>query len=257
MIYINNKEKLIRIKKERNIFIITDFDRTLTTKQSEPSMGIVPEYLGGKCLEERLKLFNYYRPIELNYILEENIKQKHMRNWARQSFDLVSKYITQKIINKSLENANLHLRCGTKEFLKSVEANPIIVMSSGVGNIVEGFLKKENCLSENTTIVSNFYEFTDNKTFIDLDKIMATSNKEYERIPDDLKCKIENKKAGLLFGDLVEDLNMINKTMIEKTLTFGFLDDNIEENLNKFNKNFDIVLTGEEDFIAVKNVLKI
>ena len=49
MIYINNKEKLERIKKEKDFFVITDFDRTLTTKSSEPSMGVVPEYLGGEC----------------------------------------------------------------------------------------------------------------------------------------------------------------------------------------------------------------
>ena len=69
MIYINNNEKLNRIRKEKDIFVITDFDRTLTTKQSEPSMGVIPKFLGGKCLEERLKLYNHYRPIELDYSL--------------------------------------------------------------------------------------------------------------------------------------------------------------------------------------------
>ena len=70
MIYINNEKKLKRIKNEKDIFVITDFDRTLTTKESEPSMGIIPEYLGGKCLEERLKIFKHFRPIELDYTID-------------------------------------------------------------------------------------------------------------------------------------------------------------------------------------------
>ena len=258
MIYINDKEKLNKIKQEKDIFVITDFDRTLTTKQSEPSMGVVPEYLGGKCLEDRLKIFNHYRPIELDYSLEDEVKQKYMRDWAQESYNLLSKYITKEIIDKSLENANLHLRTGAKEIFEDLKAKniPIVIMSSGIGNIVEEFLKKENYVAKNVSIVSNFFEFENDKAYIDLNNIMATSNKEYERIPSDIKCKIENKKAGLLFGDLVEDLKMVRKEDLNKILTFGFLDEKIESNIEKFNKNFDIVLTGNEDFGTVKEILR-
>ena len=258
MIYINNKEKINRIKNIKDFFIVTDFDRTLTTKQSEPSMGIIPKFLGGKCLEERLKIFNHYRPIELDYTLEEELKQKYMRDWAKESFNLLSKYVTEEVVAKSLINANLHLRIGVKEFLKKLnEKNiPVIIMSSGIGNIVEGFLKKENCLYNNTVIVSNFFEFCENKVKIDLNNIMSTSNKEYIRTPKNVRDKIENKNAGLLFGDLVEDLKMVNKEILNKTLTFGFLDDNVEDNLEKFNNNFDIVLTENADFNIVKDILR-
>ena len=257
MIYVNNEEKLKRLKKENDFFVVTDFDRTLTTKQSEPSMGIIPEYLGGKCLEERLKIFHHYRPIELDYSLDKEIKQELMQEWAKASFNLLSKYITEDIIDKSLENANLHLRNGAKDFLDDLNSKniPVIVMSSGIGNIVEAFLGKENCLYNNY-IVSNFFEFDKEKAIIDLEDIMATSNKEYKRIPESVKKDaIENKKAGLLFGDLVEDLKMVEKEKLNNTLTFGFLDENIENNLEEFNKNYDIVLTENEDFNTVKKIL--
>lgn len=257
MIYINNKEKLNRIKKENDFFVITDFDRTLTTKSSEPSMGIVPEYLGGKCLEERLKIFNHYRPIELDYTLEKELKEKYMREWARESFTLLSKYITEENIEKSIENANLHLRNGAKEFLQELNSKniPVIIMSSGIGNIVKGFLRKENCIYNNTYIVSNFFEFDTGKANIELEDLMATSNKDYSRISEDVKCKIENKNIGLLFGDLVEDLKMLNKDKLKNTLTFGFLDTNIEKNIEEFNKSFDIVLTENSDFNDIKKIL--
>ena len=49
---------------------------------------------------------------------------------------------------------------------------------------------------------------------------------------------------------------MINKEKLENTLTFGFLDENIENNIEKFNKNFDIVLTENGDFKEVQKILE-
>lgn len=215
-------------------------------------------YLGGECYVERTKIFKHYRPIELDYTLEKEVKESYMRQWAKESFKLLSKYITEEIVNKSLINANLHLREGTKDFLKDLNIKniPIIVMSSGIGNIVKGFLQKENCIYDNTVIVSNFFEFEKEKAKIDLENLMSTTNKEYIKIPEDIRKNLESKKACLLFGDLVEDLKMINKEKLENTLTFGFLDENIENNLDKFNNNFDIVLTEDGDFKEVQKILE-
>jgi hypothetical protein len=129
-------------------------------------------------------------------------------------------------------------------------------MSSGIGNIVEGYLKKQKCLNNNTYIISNFFEFENNKAKINLKKIMATSNKEYKKIPEDIRSTIESKKYGLLFGDLVEDIKMLDKKMLRNTITFGFLDEKVENNLEQFNKNFDIVLTKKGDFNDVIKLLK-
>ena len=86
---------------------------------------------------------------------------------------------------------------------------------------------------------------------------MATSNKEYERIPKNIREKLEQKNKLILLGDLVEDIKMINKENLKNTLTIGFLDENIEQNLEKYNNNFDIVLTENSNFKDVKNILNI
>ena len=204
MIYINNKEKVNNLKESTNFYVITDFDRTLTTKESEPSMGIIPRYLGGECLKKRTEIFEYYRPLELDYNIPPEEKTEIMKEWAQKSFTLLSNYITEEIVHKSLENANIYLRNGVKEFF--IEMNnknvPVIVMSSGVGNIVKEFLKKENCLFNNVEIISNFFEFINGKPYIDFNNIMAVSKKEYKKIPENIRNKIEGKDA-FLFGDLV------------------------------------------------------
>lgn len=258
MIYINNQEKINNFKKE-NFYIITDFDRTLTTKESEPSIGIVPNYLGGKCLEERMKIFNYYRPLELDYTLDIIEKQKIMKEWANKSFTLLSKYITEDNINKALENANMHFRKGVKEFLTKMNTMniPVIIMSSGVGNIVKAFLEKEKCLFSNIKIVSNFYEFKNGETYIDLENIMATVNKEYKRIPEDIRKEIEQKENCLIFGDLIEDIKMANEEKLSNTIAFGFLDVKVEKNLEAYKNNFDVVLTDNNNFNDVIKILNI
>lgn len=258
MIYINNEEKVNNLKETTNYYVITDFDRTLTTRNSEPSMGIIPQYLGGECLRKRTEIFQYYRPLELDYKIPAYEKQQIMKEWAKKSFTLLSNYITDEILHKSLENANIYLRDGVKEFFTEMNNKnvPIIVMSSGVGNIVKEFLRKENCLFDNVEVVSNFFEFIDGKAYIDFDNIMAVSKKEYKKIPESIRNTIE-KKDAFLFGDLVEDIRMVDTEKRQNTLTFGFLDENIEQNLEKYKENFDIVLTDGSDFKDVKNILNI
>lgn len=181
-----------------------------------------------------------------------------MKEWAIKGFTLLSKYTSNEVIEKSLKNPNMWLRDGVKEFLKEMsnENIPVIVMSSGMGNVIKAFLEKEDCMFDNMIIVSNFFQFKNGKTYIDIDKLMATSNKEYKKIPEEVRKQIEIKNKAVLFGDLIEDIKMVNKEKLQVTLTVGFLDNNVEQNLEKYNKNFDIVLTGGENFNTVRSLLK-
>lgn len=257
MIFINNEEKITEFKTLNNYYVITDFDRTLTTKDSEPSYGIIPKFLGGECLEKRTKIYNHYRPIELDYTLEKTEKQKIMRQWAKESFTLLSKFTTEDIIDKSLENANIYLRDGAREFLYDMYKNniPVVIMSAGIGNVIKRFLEIQNVLYSNIILVANFFDFKDGEAYIDINNVIATSNKTYEKIPVQLRNKLQKIDKCLLFGDIIEDIEMCNKDNIEKTLTVGFLDKNIDENMKVFNKNYDVVLCNNESFCTIQNVL--
>jgi len=50
---------------------------------------------------------------------------------------------------------------------------------------------------------------------------------------------------------------MIPKDKLDKTLTIGFLNKNIEQNLESYCKHYDIVLTKEEaTFYEVEKIIK-
>ena len=258
MKYINNNEKLIKFKAKNDFCVIIDFDRTITTGASDASLGIIPQFLGGECLSERLKNYEYYRPLELDYTIGKEEKKKIMKEWATKTFTILSKYLTsEKIIEDSLKDANMHLRDGAKEFFKEMyEKNiPVVIMSAGVGNLIKKFLERKKVLYNNIILISNFFEFKDNKTYIDTEKLMASSNKDYSKIPKDIRKILDKKEAILLFGDIVEDIRMIDTKQKDKTLTIGFLDHNIEQNLEIYNNNFDIVLTENDDFNTVMDIL--
>lgn len=258
MKYINNKEKLEQFRKSNNFCVIIDFDRTLTTGASDSSLGIIPQFLGGECLKERLKNYEYYRPLELDYTIEKEEKRKIMKEWATKTFTLLSKYLaTEDIIENALKDANIHLRKGVKEFFKEMYKKdiPVVIMSAGVGNLIEKFLEKEEVLYNNIILISNFFEFKDKKTYIDTEKLMASSNKDYSKIPEDIRKILDKKENILLCGDIVEDIKMVNSNQRSKTLAIGFLDYNIEKNLDIYNNNFDIVLADNETFDTVKEIL--
>lgn len=258
MIYINNKKKLQEFKNSNNYFAIIDFDRTLTTGTSDASMGIIPKFLGGDCLKERLKIYEYYRPMELDYTIEENEKKDIMKEWANKSFALLSKYLTsEEMVENSLKDANLHLRLGAKDFLKYMHNKniPVIIMSAGVGNVIKRFLEKQEVLYDNITLVSNFFEFQNNKAYIDTKKLVAVSNKDYSRVPEKERKILDKRQNILLCGDIVEDIKMIEKEKLYKTLTVGFLDCNIKENLSTYNNNFDIVLADNENFNTLMDIV--
>ena len=72
-----------------------------------------------------------------------------------------------------------------------------------------------------------------------------------------IRENLEQKDKTILLGDLIEDIKMTDKENLQHTLTIGFLDENIEQNLKDYNNNFDIVLTEKSDFNDVKDILNI
>lgn len=260
MIYIN-KEKIKKISKE-NYCIVTDFDRTITSFESVDSWDASGKLLGPEFLEESEKLYKKYAPIELDYTISFEEKNEAMKIWYEECMDNYYKYnLTELKLNKSIENSKLQFRKGAKEFLEQVSKNnvPVIILSAGIGNVIEKFLTDNKCYYENMYIISNFMNFDENSdmTKFDNSKIIHTLNKTLENnLPQEWKEKIEAKKYALLFGDLIEDLNMLPEEKRKQSVTFGFLRESKEEKYQIYTNNFDITLTGEDaNFERVQKIL--
>jgi 5'-nucleotidase len=249
MKYINNAKKIEKIQfNKENYCVVTDFDRTITTNVSMDSWDASGMTLGQEFKNELSELYHKYRPIEQSYTMPIEEKEKAMVEWYSKCMNLYFEYgLTQEKLEKSIENSNMIFREGAKEFLQESHKNniPVIILSAGIGNVIKQFLKTNNCYFENMCIISNFIEFDENGNMKKFDnkKIIHTLNKRMEgHTPKEFEEKAKNRKYKLLFGDLIEDLKMVKPEEIENTVTVGLLE-NLDENLEIYNKNFDIVLT--------------
>lgn len=263
MKYINSK-KLEELKiNKRNVYYVIDFDKTITTNESDDSWGVSGKLLGQEFEKEINQLYKKYRPIELDYKITIQEKEKAMIEWYEKCMNLYFKYnLTKEKLIKSVHNSNLEFRDGVKEFFyNSFQENiPIIILSAGIGNVIEEFLKEESCYFNNINIISNFMEFDEKgqvKKF-DNSKIIHTLNKSLIRkVKKELLEKIKNKTYKILIGDLKEDEKMIEEAEWDTTLKIGILDNNTLDVLNIYKEAFDIVLTGKDaTFDIFKEIVK-
>lgn len=254
MQYINNN-KLQNIKENpTNFYVTIDFDKTITSVTSSDSWDASAnrKVLGNQIADEMQELYKKYAPIELDYSLNFEEKKQYMIEWYSKCMDLYFKYnLTKDKLTSSIDTSKVEFRPGAKEFLIKMHKNniPVIILSAGIGNVIEYVLKKNGCYFENMEIISNFIKFDNqgNITKFDNNKMIHTLNKTTEgHISNKMQDIIVKKKYKLLLGDLVEDKNMISQKEWPNTLTIGFLNSNIETNKEIYNKNFDIVLIKEE-----------
>lgn len=267
MIYFNNEKKIDELKQKinkDNIYVFMDYDKTITSSKSEDSWATTANKKAmGKAISNELnKFYEKYGPIELDYTIDIQQKEKYMLEWYEKSMNLYYTYhLTKEKLKECIYNSHLELREGAKDFLNKLYNRniPVIIFSAGIGNVIEQFLKEKECYYDNITIIGNFIKFDKNGDMIKFsDNIIHTLNKNIDKLNDDkLKEKIEEKEYRVVIGDLVEDINMMGEYPEDKSLKIGFLNKNITENLEVYRKNFDIVLTEENNFYDIEKCMSL
>lgn len=260
MLYIK-EERLKQISlTSHNFAVLIDFDKTMTTMDSDDSWTIIqnPKIMNPKLFIESSKLVDKYYPIEMDYTLSSKEKSSYMYDWYTKELDLYYQYdLTYDKLISCVKKGNVILRDGLKELLYSFYQNniPVVILSAGIGNVIEEVLRLQGCLYNNITIMSNFFSFEENNLLPFHHDIIHTCNKNIGLLPDDVKQQIDKKDYFLLFGDYIEDIHMVPKEDLRKTLSFGFLEKNVEINFKVYQDAFDVVLTDSSSFYDVKNII--
>ena len=228
MKYINtDKLKRIKLKKD-NFFIIIDFDKTITAKESCDSWDASCKKLGKEFLEEMYNLYDKYSPIELSYDISFEEKNRAMEEWYNNCMNLFYKYkIEKKDLEESIKSSKIIFREGGRELLDCLNQNniPVIILSAGIGNVIEQFLKDENCYYDNIYIISNIIPFDEDGNLMEFQgRVIHTLNKTMKgRVSKEFSEKIANRKYRLLIGDFVEDKKMVPMDEWERTISIRFL----------------------------------
>lgn len=263
MKYINiNKLKEVKLSKD-NYYVILDFDKTITSKKSLDSWMAIADFeiYGEECKKEWEQLNAKYAPIESNYTLDYETKKQYMVEWYQKSMDILYQYkLTHSKLLEALNKGKLEFREGAKEFLADLHQKniPVIVLSAGIGNAIEEFFKLNHCYYDNIYIISNFIEFKEDKMQKFEKPIIHSMNKQVEGSLSPIwQDRIQKKEYAILCGDIIEDIQMIKKEDLSKTITIGLLNDKIEENLKFYQQNYDVVLTNKEAcFQEVEKIIR-
>ncbi len=260
MIYIN-EEKIKNIHlNSNNFYVIMDFDNTITTTNGVDSWTILQNHtiMNPQFEKDSLLLYEKYGPFELDYSIDDVTKSNYMKEWYSSVMDLAYSYgLTYSKLLTCVKYGNMSFRDGFKDFLNCLHDYniPIVILSAGIGNVIVEILKLNNCFYDNVHIVSNFIKFDNDKMLPFNDDIIHTSNKSIYKLPNCISKKIKCKDYILLFGDLIEDLNMVNTEDLNRTITFGFLEKNIDKNFDIYKQYFDVVMTENASFNDIKNIL--
>lgn len=253
--------KKIKDWSEETIYVLADFDRTLTVGSSESSWSILSR--SNLILEEykkdRQALFDYYRPIELDEQLNYEIKNKLIKQWWMKHINLFVKYqLTEEVVDKAIIDPKIMtFRDGAKDFLMHMHKKkvPVIIISAGIGNFIEKFLIKNDCYFDNIYIISNFIKFENNIAVGVADDIIHSLNKNEVSFSADIKELIAERSNVILLGDMISDTWMVSEEKRAKALKIGFLEDMVEENKEAYKHNFDIVCTDNTSFTELLKLI--
>ena len=257
--YINeNIKKCLPITNLKDVYVVSDFDKTITKGNSKTSWSILansslvpPQYV-----EERQMLYDKYRPIEIDENMDKNLRNKLVKEWFEKHIELFVKYkMTDEVFRTAATNLRImEFRPHAKEFIEFLHKNniPLIIISAGIGNFIETFLKMNDCYYDNIYISSNKIIFKDGIA-IGVDKnIIHSLNKNEVSLPSNISDKLSNRNNVILLGDQVSDLNMVDKEMHSQVISVGFP---AGESIEILKNNFDIVCGENDTYDIVKNIL--
>lgn len=275
-IVISNKERLEKtieaMKKDGagKLHVLADFDRTLTTafvdgKSVRSLISVLYEgnYLTPDYAEKGQALANKYHPIEIDPNVPFEEKWAAMDSWWREhSKLLIESGLKKSDIEKAVASGKVKLREGFAEFSDVLHAHniPFVIMSaSGLG--VDGvnlYLKQTGKLYNNVHTISNVYEWDDAGRAVALKEPIIHALNKYETAIQDYPAfnEVRERKNVILLGDSVDDVGMVQGFEYDNLITIGFLNDKVEENLERYQKAFGVVITGDGSMEYVNELLE-
>jgi len=290
-VVISNQEKLEKLKKQicedgaEKLHVLADFDRTLTTAfvngESVPSLISVlrdGNYLTPDYAKKAQELYAKYHLIEIDQKIPPEQKKKAMEEWWMTHFDLLIKSgLNKKDLESVVEAGKVKFRDGFTDFIDFLRIHniPLVIMSSSGlgGDVISMYLEREGKLGDELRssspsanarvyddiyIISNSYEWDENGNAIAAkEPIIHLMNKDETMVRDFPAFNtIKDRKNVLLLGDSLGDIGMVKGFDYDNLIKIGFLNENVEENLEHYKRNFDVVILNDSSLDYINKLLR-
>ena len=189
-------------------------------------------------------------------------KKKAMKEWWTKHFRLLIKSgLKKQHLEQIVGDERLEFRDGALEFLDYLHEKNIpllIISSSGVGETIPMLLEKHGRHYGNIHIITNFFDWKpDGKAQRIQTPIIHGMNKDEGSLRRHPAFKfVKHRRNVLLLGDSIGDLKMVHGFDYSTLLSIGFLEDNVEQNRETYEKSFDAVLEEDADFSLVNKLVR-
>lgn len=259
-------EKILSIKNAgglNSLHVIADYDATITKrfvygKKIQGSFALLrkPGFLTPDYPKKDEAMFDLYHPLELDTKMSLDEKKKHMQDWWEQHLQLVIDCgLRVDTLHDIVASNDASFRDFIHDFFSFMHTNtiPLLIFSAGLGDIINGFLKKEGFFSSNVHVISNFFATNTAGDIVGFkDQIVHTHNKSETQLEKtDFGNEIKERKNVVLLGDQLADLAMSEGLVHDTIIRIGFLNEKEDELLPLFKEKFDIIITNDGSFEAV------
>ncbi len=268
-IIISNLDKFKKIENRlisagpNKLYVLSDFDKTLTKAfvdgKNRPSMVSIlrdNNYLSKDYPKKAKLLYRKYHPIEIDPKIPIEKKKKEMEKWWKSHFNLlIGSGLSKKDLESIIESNNIKLKDGAVDFfnlLSNLKVPLIVISANGLGgDLIKMFFERHKIMFKNVHIISNSYEWDKKgKAIRAKEPIIHSFNKneiDIKKFP--IFKEIKERKNIILLGDNEGDAKMAKKFNYENIIKIGFLNKEIENNLENYKKVYDLLIlnNGFED----------
>merc|ERR1712187_503818 len=158
-------------------------------------------------------------------------------------------------IRRLVHDAGMVLRPGALELLALLATLevPVLIVSAGVSDIIEEFLRQHSALTENITVCSNRLNYGADSAPQSLSPdppiTSFTKATAYQASASFFKEHAQRTTLVVL-GDSCTDVDAAAKIPYEHTISVGFLNNKPIEKATKYAQTFDALVLGSEGSLS-------
>ncbi|XP_069777153.1 cytosolic 5'-nucleotidase 3 isoform X2 [Narcine bancroftii] len=249
--------------------IITDFDMTLSKffqngKKCSTCHSVIDNcnLITDECRKKLLQFRNTYYPIEVDPTISTEEKNPFMIEWWTKAHTLlIEQGIRKDKLAAVVRESDVVLRDGYELFFDKLNEHsiPVFIFSAGIGDVLEEVITQFGVFHSNVKVVSNFMDFDEEGVLKGFKgELIHVYNKHDGALrSSEYFHKLKDNCNIILLGDSLGDLTMADGVQnIENILKIGFLNDKVEETLEKYINSYDIVLARDETLDLVNAILQ-
>jgi len=237
----HRKRSTFSFVRAEHLLVITDFDATLTTGDSQQCHDL--------CAESPIMSTDFrdkFAPL-LDWAANPDIDGVE---WWDRAHALMVRYGCPKrqLIPRIVREAKMTPRPGSLELLKRLEELdiPVLIVSAGLSDIIEEFLRQHGALSENVTVCSNRLNYAADMSpkTVSPEPPITSFTKQYAYASSSSFFEQHAaRKTLLVLGDSVTDVDASKNVPYDHCLSVGFLNSRPDGMAHA--KAFDAVVLGD------------